>query len=183
MIHVYGYETTAEQQWQWKTEALEANPFHMPLRPPKIPNRLNRKRNWALAVTDRRITAWAEARPINCSALTTWPARCSLFWYQVSLQRAGYFAVYHLHSTKLQTSGFNIVNKYTIPTFLFRNIATCLYGPGFESRHRQETFLFSQHGLNYRGVNLTTHLYIAPRLKIIAAIPLRPCPGTLDFYT
>jgi len=57
-----------------------------------------------------------------------------------------YFAVYYLHITKLQTSGFNIVNAYTSPIFMFKNTVTCLYGPGFESRHRQETFLFSQPG-------------------------------------
>jgi hypothetical protein len=39
--------------------------------------------------------------------------------------------------------------------FMFRNTATCLEGPGFESRQRQETCLFSQpgflHGIKSTG--------------------------------
>jgi hypothetical protein len=52
-----------EWNWQGKTEVLGENPVPVPLFPPQIPHGLTRDRNRASAVGDRRLTAWATARP------------------------------------------------------------------------------------------------------------------------
>jgi len=89
---------------------------------------------------------------------------------------SGVFAVYYVHTTKHQTSGFNIVNAYTIPILMFRNIATCLDGLGFESRHRHETFLFSQQELNLPGRELDHSLLYSAEIKNDCSYTSTPMP-------
>ena len=52
-----------ELNLQGKTEVLGEKPVSMPLCPPQIPHGLTRDRGRASAVTGRRLTAWAMARP------------------------------------------------------------------------------------------------------------------------
>ena len=52
-----------EWNWQGKTEVLGEKPVPVPLCPPQIPHGLTRDRTRASAVTGRRLTVWAMARP------------------------------------------------------------------------------------------------------------------------
>jgi hypothetical protein len=53
--------TSVEWNWQGKTAVLGEKRVPVPLYPPQIPHGLTRDRTWA--VKDRRLTAWAMARP------------------------------------------------------------------------------------------------------------------------
>jgi hypothetical protein len=52
-----------EWNWQAKTEVLGEKPVPVPFCPAQIPHELSRGRTRASAVTGRRRTAWAMARP------------------------------------------------------------------------------------------------------------------------
>jgi hypothetical protein len=52
-----------EWNWQVKTEVLGEKPVPVPLCPPQIPHGLTQHRTQASEVGDRRLTAWAMARP------------------------------------------------------------------------------------------------------------------------
>jgi hypothetical protein len=54
---------TAEWYWQGKIEELGEKPVLVPLWSPQIPHGLTRAQNWAFAVRNRQLTAWAMARP------------------------------------------------------------------------------------------------------------------------
>jgi hypothetical protein len=54
-----------EWNWQGKTEVLGEKPGPVPLCPPQIPHGLTRDRTRASAAGDRRLTAWAMARPVH----------------------------------------------------------------------------------------------------------------------
>jgi hypothetical protein len=58
-----------------KTEVLGEEPVPVPLCPPQIPHGLTRDRTRTFAVGDRRLTAWAMARPN--SALTYNSSHCN----------------------------------------------------------------------------------------------------------
>jgi len=127
---IYEYETLRNNNDSGKPKCWKQSPSQCHFVHHKCHTDL-RGANLSLRSYREANTASAKARPMNCYALTIWTARSSICWQQVPLQIVRYFAVYHLHRTKLQTGGFNIVNEYTIPIFMFRNI-NCLDGPGLE---------------------------------------------------
>jgi hypothetical protein len=57
------WTATVEWYWQGKPEHLGNKPAPVPFCPPQIPHGLTRARTRASAVRDRRLTAWAMARP------------------------------------------------------------------------------------------------------------------------
>jgi hypothetical protein len=67
---VWVWRATVEWYWQGTTEELGEKPFPVPLCPPQIPHGLTWARTRASAVTGRRLTAWAMARPIRMLQIT-----------------------------------------------------------------------------------------------------------------
>jgi hypothetical protein len=77
-----------EWNLQGKTKVLGEKPVPVPLCPPQTPRGLTRDRNRASAVEDRRLTAWALARP--CSTDSKRFEICDLLgYYTVSCGNCG----------------------------------------------------------------------------------------------